>query len=94
MNGLGTLAAALPGQPVSDHALHRPRGAQGQRRALRLLRAQWLGHVVLCTTGLLPLVLRVIPLEVAAPVIVWFGLVTVGQAVTEVPNKRSPSRWA
>jgi AGZA family xanthine/uracil permease-like MFS transporter len=31
-------------------------------------------------------VLRVIPLEVAAPVIVWFGLVTVGQAFAEVPK--------
>ena len=40
--------------------------------------------LVLCTTGLLPLVLRVIPLEVAGPVIVWFGLVTVGQAFIEV----------
>jgi AGZA family xanthine/uracil permease-like MFS transporter len=39
---------------------------------------------VLCLTGVLPLVLRVIPLEVAGPVVVWFGLVTVGQAFVEV----------
>jgi AGZA family xanthine/uracil permease-like MFS transporter len=44
---------------------------------------------VLCTTGLLPLVLRIVPLEVAGPVIVWFGLVTVGQAFTEVPRSQA-----
>ena len=33
-----------PWQPVSDDALHRPRRAQGQRRALRLLRPQWNRH--------------------------------------------------
>jgi AGZA family xanthine/uracil permease-like MFS transporter len=45
--------------------------------------------LVLCTTGLLPLVLRVVPLEVAGPVIVWFGLVTVGQAFAEVPKAQT-----
>jgi AGZA family xanthine/uracil permease-like MFS transporter len=44
---------------------------------------------VLCTTGMLPLVLRVIPLEVAGPVIVWFGLVTVGQAFVDVPRTQA-----
>jgi adenine/guanine/hypoxanthine permease len=43
----------------------------------------------LCTTGLLPLVLRVVPLEIAGPVVVWFGLVTVGQAFIEVPRSQS-----
>jgi AGZA family xanthine/uracil permease-like MFS transporter len=38
---------------------------------------------------LLPLVLRVVPLEVAGPVIVWFGLVTVGQAFAEVPKAQT-----
>ncbi len=45
--------------------------------------------LVLCTTGILPLVLRFVPLEVAAPVIIWFGLITVGQAVTEVPANQA-----
>jgi AGZA family xanthine/uracil permease-like MFS transporter len=38
---------------------------------------------------MLPLVLRIVPLEVAGPAIVWFGLVTVGQAFTEVPRAHS-----
>jgi AGZA family xanthine/uracil permease-like MFS transporter len=38
---------------------------------------------------LLPLVLHIVPLEVAGPVIVWFGLVTIGQAFVEVPRRQS-----
>jgi adenine/guanine/hypoxanthine permease len=45
--------------------------------------------LALCTTGILPVVLRFVPLEVAAPVIIWFGLITVGQAVTEVPANQA-----
>ena len=42
--------------------------------------------LLLCTTGILPLVLRFVPLEVAARGgLFWFGLITVGQAVVEVP---------
>ena len=44
---------------------------------------------MLCSTGILPIVLRFVPLEVAAPVIVWFGVITVGQAVTEVPANQA-----
>lgn len=89
MNGVGTLAAAALGSPFPTtlyvgHAAHKANGARSGYSALN-------GAVtlLLCTTGLLPLVLRVIPLEVAGPVIVWFGLVTVGQAFGEVPRVQS-----
>jgi AGZA family xanthine/uracil permease-like MFS transporter len=89
MNGLGTLAAALLGSPFPTtlylgHASHKANGAHSGYSALN-----GLVTLVLCTTGLLPLVLRVVPLEVAGPVIVWFGLVTVGQAFTSVPPRQS-----
>ncbi|HUA77712.1 MAG TPA: hypothetical protein VMA86_08570 [Acetobacteraceae bacterium] len=89
MNGIGTLAAAALGSPFPTtlyvgHAAHKANGARSGYSALN-------GAVtlVLCTTGLLPLVLRVVPLEVAGPVIVWFGLVTVAQAFVEVPRTQS-----
>jgi AGZA family xanthine/uracil permease-like MFS transporter len=86
MNGVGTLAAAALGSPFPTtlyvgHAAHKANGARSGYSALN-----GLVTLVLCTTGLLPLVLRVVPLEVAGPVIVWFGLVTVGQAFVEVPR--------
>lgn len=89
MNGLGTLAAAFMGSPFPTtlyvgHAAHKANGARAGYSALN-----GLVTLLLCTTGLLPLVLGVVPLEVAGPVIVWFGLVTVGQAFTEVPRAQS-----
>jgi AGZA family xanthine/uracil permease-like MFS transporter len=89
MNGLGTLAAAALGSPFPTtlyigHASHKANGARSGYSALN-----GVVTLVLCTTGLLPLVLRVVPLAVAGPVIVWFGLVTVGQAFSEVPKSQA-----
>jgi adenine/guanine/hypoxanthine permease len=86
MNGVGTLAAAALGSPFPTtlyvgHAAHKGNGARSGYSALNGVIT-----LLLCTTGMLPLVLRVVPLEVAGPVIVWFGLVTVGQAFVEVPS--------
>jgi adenine/guanine/hypoxanthine permease len=89
MNGLSTLAAACLGSPFPTtlylgHAAHK---ANGARSGYSLLNgAVTLG---LCTTGIVPVVLRFVPLEVAAPVVIWFGLITVGQAVTEVEPKQA-----
>jgi AGZA family xanthine/uracil permease-like MFS transporter len=89
MNGVGTLAAACLGSPFPTtlyvgHAAHKANGARSGYSALN-----GLVTLALCLTGVLPLVLRVIPLEVAGPVIVWFGLVTVGQAFSEVPANQA-----
>jgi len=89
VNGIATLAAACLGSPFPTtlyvgHAAHKANGARSGYSALN-----GLVTLLLCLTGVLPLVLRVIPLEVAGPVVVWFGLVTVGQAFTEVPANQS-----
>jgi AGZA family xanthine/uracil permease-like MFS transporter len=89
MNGLGTLLAACLGSPFPTtlylgHAAHK---ANGARSGYSLLNG--LVTLALCTTGVLPVVLRFVPLDVAAPVIIWFGLITVGQAVTEVPANQA-----
>ncbi len=89
MNGVGTLAAACLGSPFPTslylgHAAHKANGARSGYSVLN-----GLVTLVLCTTGILPVVLRFVPLEVAAPVIIWFGLITVGQAVTEVPSNQA-----
>ncbi len=89
MNGIGTLAAACLGSPFPTtlyvgHAAHKANGARSGYSAIN-----GLVTLLLCLTGVLPLVLTVIPLEVAGPVIVWFGLVTVGQAFVEVPANQA-----
>jgi len=88
-NGLATIAAACLGSPFPTtlyvgHAAHKANGARSGYSAIN-----GAVTVALCLTGVLPLVLRVIPLEVAGPVVVWFGLVTVGQAFVEVPANQA-----
>src|ERR1700691_3876291 len=89
MNGIGTLAAAAAGSPFPTtlyvgHAAHKANGARSGYSALN-----GLVTLVLCTTGLLPLVLHIVPLAVAGPVIVWFGLVTVSQAFAHGPKAQT-----
>jgi adenine/guanine/hypoxanthine permease len=89
MNGLGTLAAACLGSPFPTtlylgHAAHKANGARSGYSVMN-----GVVTLALCTTGILPVVLRFVPLEVAAPVILWFGLITVGQAVVEVPANQA-----
>jgi adenine/guanine/hypoxanthine permease len=89
MNGVGTIAAACLGSPFPTtlylgHAAHKANGARSGYSVLN-----GLVTLALCTTGVLPVVLQFVPLEVAAPVVVWFGLITVGQAVTEVSSQQA-----
>lgn len=84
VNGIATLIAALFGSPFPTtlyfgHMAHKANGARVGYSAL-----SGVTTFLLCVTGLLPIVLRVIPIEVAAAVIIWFGLVMMGQAFSEV----------
>jgi adenine/guanine/hypoxanthine permease len=89
MNGFATLTAACLGSPFPTtlylgHAAHK---ANGARYGYSVLNG--LVTMGLCLTGVLPAVLRYVPLEVATSVILWFGLVTVAQAVTEVEPRQA-----
>ncbi len=44
-----------------------------------------MASAALCLTGLVPAVLRFVPLEVVAFAVAWFGLAMVGQAFREIP---------
>lgn len=84
VNGLATLVAALFGSPFPTtlyfgHMAHKANGARVGYSAL-----SGVTTFALCVTGILPLFLRLIPIEVAAAVIIWFGLVMIGQAFSEV----------
>jgi AGZA family xanthine/uracil permease-like MFS transporter len=85
VNGLATLAGAALGSafPTTLYIGHNAHKANGARIGYSIL-----GGVVsatLCLTGLVPVILRFIPLEVVAFAVVWFGLAMVGQAFQEVP---------
>jgi adenine/guanine/hypoxanthine permease len=88
-NGLATLAAALFGSPFPTalyfgHMAHKELGARSGYSVL-----SGTATMLVCLTGLVVPVLRVVPLEVVAMIVVWFGLVMVAQAFTEIPKSHA-----
>ena len=85
VNGLATLAGAALGSafPTTLYIGHNAHKANGARIGYSILGGA--ASAALCLTGLVPAVLHVMPLEVVAFVVVWFGLAMVGQAFQEVP---------
>jgi AGZA family xanthine/uracil permease-like MFS transporter len=85
VNGLATITGAALGSafPTSLYIGHNAHKANGARIGYSILGG--VASAVLCLTGLVPAILRFVPLEVVAFVVVWFGLAMVGQAFREVP---------
>jgi AGZA family xanthine/uracil permease-like MFS transporter len=86
VNGVATLVAAAFGSPFPTtlyfgHLAHKAYGARAGYSGLSGATV-----LLLCTSGLISPILRLVPLEVVAIVIVWFGLVMVAQAFQEVPK--------
>jgi AGZA family xanthine/uracil permease-like MFS transporter len=86
VNGLATLGAAAFGSPFPTtlyfgHMAHK---AYGARIGYSILNGVTVFFI--CMTGLISPILHVVPLEVVAIVIVWFGLVMVAQAFQEIPK--------
>ena len=85
VNGLATLVGAAFGSafPTSLYIGHNAHKANGARIGYSILGG--IASAALCLSGLVPAVLRFVPLEVVAFAVVWFGLAMVGQAFEEVP---------
>jgi AGZA family xanthine/uracil permease-like MFS transporter len=89
VNGLATLAAAFFGSPF-------PTALYFGHMAYKELGARWsysilsgIATMLVCLTGLVVPTLRIVPLEVVAMVVVWFGLLMVAQAFTEIPKNHA-----
>src|SRR5579863_9150821 len=85
VNGLATVAGAALGSafPTTLYIGHTSHKANGARIGYSIVGG--VASATLCLTGLVPAVLHVVPLEVVAFVLVWFGLEMVAQAFREVP---------
>jgi AGZA family xanthine/uracil permease-like MFS transporter len=86
VNGLATLAAAAFGSPFPTalyfgHMAHKSLGARSGYSIM-----SGAATTLVCLTGMVSPFLRVVPLEVVAMIVVWFGLVMVAQAFTEIPK--------
>ncbi len=86
MNGIATLAASFFGSafPTIPYFGHMGFKAMGARSGYSFLNG--FAMMLVCVTGLVPIVLRFVPVEVVAIIVVWFGLVMMGQAFTEIPK--------
>jgi len=86
VNGLATVAGAALGSafPTTLYIGHTSHKANGARIGYSILGGTV--NAALCLTGLVPLVLHVVPLEAVAFVLVWFGVAMVAQAFLEVPS--------
>lgn len=86
VNGLATILASCFGSafPTIPYFGHMGYKAMGARSAYSTMSGVCM--MTVCVTGIVPLVLQFVPLEVVAIIVVWFGLVMMGQAFTEVPK--------
>jgi AGZA family xanthine/uracil permease-like MFS transporter len=86
VNGLATILASCFGSafPTIPYFGHMGYKAMGARVGYSILSGTCM--MLVCVTGIIPLVLQFVPLEVVAIIVVWFGLVMMGQAFTEVPK--------
>jgi AGZA family xanthine/uracil permease-like MFS transporter len=89
VNGLATLAAAAFGSPfpTSLYFGHMAHKSLGARSGYSILSGT--ATMLICLTGLVSPILRIVPLEVVAMIVVWFGLVMVAQAFTEIPRSHA-----
>jgi AGZA family xanthine/uracil permease-like MFS transporter len=86
VNGLATIVGAALGSafPTTLYIGHNAHKANGARIGYSILNG--ITSAILCLTGLVPVILRIVPLEVVAFAVVWFGLAMVGQAFEEIPK--------
>lgn len=89
MNGAATLLASLFGSafPTIPYFGHMGYKDMGARSGYSILSGACM--MLVCVTGIIPLVLHYVPLEVVAIIVVWFGLVMMGQAFTEIPKSHA-----
>ncbi len=85
-NGIGTLCAAAFGSafPTTIYIGHPGWKAMGARAGYSVLNGGAITLVCLC--GVMPLILRVVPLEAVLGILVWIGLIVTAQAFQETPK--------
>jgi AGZA family xanthine/uracil permease-like MFS transporter len=89
INGVATLGAAFFGSafPTCLYFGHMAHKSFGARAGYSVLNGAT--TMLICLTGVVPLVLHFIPLAVVAIIVIWFGLAMMGQAFTEVPKSHA-----
>jgi AGZA family xanthine/uracil permease-like MFS transporter len=88
-NGVGTIAAAFLGSPfpTTIYIGHPAWKAMGARRGYSVLNGAAIA--LLCFSGAIPLVLKVIPIEATLGILLWIGIIITAQAFQETPPEHA-----
>lgn len=88
-NGVGTLLAALLGScfPTTIYIGHPGWKALGARSGYSILNGVVI--TLLCLTGTLALVSRIIPIEAGVAIVLWIGIVITAQAFQATPGRHA-----
>lgn len=91
VNGLGTIAAACFGScfPTTIYIGHPGWKALGARSGYSVLNG--IVVTVLCLSGTVGLVSRLIPLEAGIPIVLWIGVIITAQAFSATPRAHAPA---
>lgn len=91
VNGIGTLAAALCGScfPTTIYIGHPGWKGLGARAGYSTLNGVFV--TVVCLTGTVPLISKVVPLEAGIGIVLWIGVVITAQAFQTSPLRHAPA---
>lgn len=91
VNGIGTLAAALCGScfPTTIYIGHPGWKGLGARAGYSTLNGVFV--TVVCLTGTVPLIAKVVPLEAGIAIVLWIGVVITAQAFQTSPLRHAPA---
>ncbi|KAA3607455.1 MAG: NCS2 family permease [Candidatus Scalindua sp. AMX11] len=85
-NGIGSVVASLFGScfPTTIYIGHPGWKAMGARRGYSILNGFFM--TAICFTGVITIILRLVPIEAGIGILLWIGIVIVAQAFQETPK--------
>jgi adenine/guanine/hypoxanthine permease len=91
MNGVGTMVGALFGSPfpTTVYIGHPGWKALGARAGYSIINGAVM--TLICITGVMGVVLNLVPLEAGYPILLWIGLIITAQAFQTTPRSHAPA---
>lgn len=91
VNGIGSILAAFLGScfPTTIYIGHPGWKKMGARWGYSLLNG--LVMMVLCLSGLITLLVKLVPLEAGMGILLWIGIIITAQAFQETPKEHAPA---
>lgn len=91
MNGIGTIVGALFGSPfpTTVYIGHPGWKALGARAGYSIVNGAAI--TLICFSGIMGVMLSLVPLEAGYPILLWIGLIITAQAFQTTPGKHAPA---